>query len=82
MLKDKIDKLFETEYIEDKDIKAKITDVKSNRWGQKHIFLNGKKYLLDKFKGKFNAKIVTPGGQKVPRAIVKGERQENRINNA
>lgn len=54
------------------DIKTKITDVKSNRWGQRHIFLNGKKYLLNKFKGKFDVNIATPGGKKVPRATVKG----------
>lgn len=58
---------------EDGDIKAKITDVKSNRWGQRHIFVNGKKTLLDKFKGKFDININTPGGKKVPRATVKGE---------
>jgi len=53
-------------------MKARITDIKSNRWGQKHIFINGKKYLLDKFKGKFNVDIITPKGKRVPRAVIKG----------
>ena len=59
--------------LKDKDVKAKITDVRSNRWGQKHISLNGKKYMLDKFKGRFNARIATPDGKKVPRVTVKGD---------
>ena len=58
---------------EKEEVNAKITDVKSNRWGQKHISLNGKKYLLDKFKGKFKATIDTPEGKRVPRVTVKGK---------
>lgn len=62
--------LDEAEAEADKDIKARITNVKSNRWGQKHVFLNGKKYLLNKFKGEFDATIETPKN-KVPRATIK-----------
>ena len=64
-----------TQAEEKENIKAKITDVKSNRWGQRHVSLNGKKYLLDKFKGKFDATIDTPKGKRVPRVTIKGKEE-------
>jgi hypothetical protein len=56
--------------------KYQIEDIKSNRWGMKHIILKkGKKrikILLDKFKGDYEVEITTPKG-KVPRATIMNE---------